>query len=43
MLNYDKIKEFYNKKYWTNAMVRDAVVKNKIDEDEYLEITGERY
>lgn len=36
------IKGFYPK-YWTKSMVGDAVIADKISEEEYEEITGEAY
>ncbi|MCC0679563.1 MULTISPECIES: XkdX family protein [unclassified Clostridioides] len=43
MLNYDKIKYYYDNKMWTKEMVKNSVGKNKITEVEYREITGEDY
>ncbi|MCC0764832.1 XkdX family protein [Clostridioides sp. ES-S-0006-03] len=43
MLNYDKIKYYYDNKMWTKEMVKNSVKKNKITEIEYREITGEDY
>lgn len=43
MLTFAKIKLFYDQGYWTNYMVGCAVVKLKIDEAQYKEITGEDY
>ena len=40
---YDKVKAFYDGGYWTKNMVKNAVIKNWITEDEYAEITGEPY
>lgn len=40
---YDKIKSFYDKGLWNEAMVKDAVNKNKITAEEYSKITGESY
>jgi len=40
---YDKVKNYYDKGYWTIDMVRNAVVKGWITEDEFTEITGEPY
>ncbi|EQK05132.1 TPA: XkdX family protein [Clostridioides difficile] len=43
MLNYDKIKYYYDNKMWTKEMVKNSVVKNKITEIEYKQIIGESY
>ncbi|MCC0638391.1 XkdX family protein [Clostridioides sp. ES-S-0001-02] len=43
MLNYDKIKYYYDNKMWTKEMVKNSVGKNKITEVEYREITSEDY
>ncbi|MCC0652249.1 MULTISPECIES: XkdX family protein [unclassified Clostridioides] len=43
MLNYDKIKYYYDNGMWTKEMVKNSVGKNKITEVEYREITGEDY
>lgn len=40
---FDKIKDFYERGLWNKTMVRNAVVKGKITEDEYELITGEKY
>ena len=40
---YQKIKDYYDKGLWNNEMVRNAVVKGKITEAEFKEITGEDY
>lgn len=41
---YQKIKKWYQVDHlWTKAMVKNAVVKGKITEAEYEEITGEQY
>ena len=40
---YDKVKNYYDKGYWTIDMVRNAVVKGWITEEEFTEITGEPY
>lgn len=41
--NYDKVKRFYKLGLWSESMVRDAVVKHWITEDEFKEITGQDY
>lgn len=43
MLNYEKIKMYYDKGFWSKKMVADAVVMKKITEEEYKQITGEYY
>lgn len=40
---YDKVKNYYDKGLWNEAMVRNAVVKGWITEEEYEEITGSPY
>lgn len=40
---FDKIKDYYLKGLWTKDMVRNAVVKGKITEQEYELITGQAY
>lgn len=40
---FEKIKKWYESGMWTKKMVRNAVIKGKINEDEYTEITGEEY
>lgn len=42
-LDFDLIKYYYDNKYWSEKMVRDAVIKNKITEEQYTEITGFEY
>lgn len=39
----DKIAKWYKQGLWTIEMVRNAVVKGKITEKEFAEITGENY
>ena len=41
--NYNKIKRYYDKGFWNIEMVKNAVVKGWITEEEYKEITGEEY
>ncbi len=43
MLDYKKIKDYYDRGLWTKEMVKNAVVMNKITEIEYKQITGEDY
>ena len=40
---FEKIKKWYDSGMWTKKMVRNAVVKGKITEEEYTEITGEEF
>lgn len=40
--NYNKVKEYYDRGYWSKVRVQNAVGK-WITEDEYKEITGEYY
>lgn len=40
---FEKIKKWYESGMWTKKMVRNAVIKGKITEEEYTEITGEAY
>jgi len=40
---YDKVKNYYDKGLWTIDMVRNAVVKGWITEEEFAEITGQPY
>lgn len=37
----EKIKKWYEQGLWTAEMVRNAVIKGKLTEGEYLEIVGE--
>ena len=37
----EKIKKWYEQGLWTAEMVRNAVAKGKLTEDEYREIVGE--
>ena len=37
----EKIKTWYELSLWTAEMVRHAVIKGKLMEDEYREIVGE--
>lgn len=43
MLTFEKIKRFYDYGLWTTEQVREAVVCNKITEQEYQSITNEPY
>lgn len=40
---YEKVKTYYDRGVWTIDMVRNAVVKGWITEEEFTEITGEEY
>ena len=40
---YEKVKGYYDKGLWNEEMVRNAVVKGWITEEEYREIVGEDY
>lgn len=40
---YKTVKKFYDADLWSIEMVRNAVVKNWITEEEFTEITGEKY
>ena len=40
---FNKIKNYYEKGFWTKKMVGDAVEKKKITEEEYKIITGDDY
>ncbi len=37
----EKIKKWYEQGLWTVEMVRNAVIKGKLTEEEYREIVGE--
>lgn len=41
--NYTKVKAYYDNGWWTIDMVRNAVVKEWITEEEFTEITGQPY
>lgn len=43
MLDFDTIKDYYDRKLWTKQMVHMAVVKKRITAEQYQEITGEAY
>ena len=40
---FEKVKNYYDKGLWNEEMVRNAVVKGWITEEEYSEIVGENY
>ena len=42
-LNFETIKDFYDKGLWTAKMVSNAVAKGKITAEEYQIITGLAY
>ena len=42
-MSFEKIKEYYDRGLWNKEMVRNAVIKGKITEAQYKEITGEDY
>lgn len=42
-MTFEKIKEYYDRGLWNKEMVRNAVIKGKISESQYKEITGEDY
>lgn len=39
----EKISKWYNQDLWTLEMVKNAVLKGIITEEEYTEITGKTY
>lgn len=40
---FTRIKRFYDAGLWTKEMVADAVVYEKINPEQYQEITGDTY
>ncbi len=40
---FDKIKSYYENGTWSIAMARNAILKGKISEEEFFDITGEEY
>lgn len=40
---FEKVKNYYDRGLWNIDMVRNAVVKNWITEEEFYEITGQVY
>ena len=40
---YDKIKSYYDSGLWSEARVRNMVVKEIITEEEYASIVGKEY
>ena len=43
MLLVSKVKYWYECKLWTESMVRNAVLKGKLTDEDYKEITGKDY
>lgn len=41
MLDFDKIKDYFDRSLWTKDMVKGAVTMKKITEEEFKIITGE--
>lgn len=41
--NFEITKKNYERKLWTEAMLRALVVKGKLTEEEFAEITGRNY
>lgn len=42
-MTYEIVKKNYDRKLWSKAMVKVAVVKNIITPEQYQEITGDVY
>ena len=42
-MNFETIKQNYDRKLWSASMVKMAVRKGVITPEEYKEITGEKY
>ena len=42
-MNFEKIKDNYEKGFWSAAMVKMAVKKGIITKEQYKEITNENY
>lgn len=40
---FERIKKWYKQGLWTKEMVKDAVKKGIITEEQYKEITGESF
>ena len=40
---YGKIKKYYDDGFWNITRVRNAVIKGVITEEEFSEITGEKF
>lgn len=43
MTKYERLKRYYEKGLWNKEMIRNAVIKKWLTEEEYKEITGEDY
>ena len=43
MLDFNKIRSYYDRGLWTAPMVANAVIKGKITSEEYTTITGLDY
>lgn len=41
--DFEKIKRYYDNRFWTKKMVKNVVIKGKITAEEYEEITGDPY
>lgn len=41
--NYNKVKEYYDKRLWTIDMLKNAVIKTWITAEEFKTITGQTY
>lgn len=41
--HFEKVKYYYNMRFWTLNMTKNAVTHNWITADEFKEITGEDY
>lgn len=41
--HFEKVKKYFDEGLWSIERVRNAVIKNWITENEFLEITGENY
>ena len=42
-MTFANVKYYYNKKQWSDALVKMAVKKGIITKEEYTEITGKEY
>lgn len=42
-MDYETIKKWYDSGLWSKTRVRNAVIKGKITQEQYKEITGEDY
>lgn len=43
MNKFEKVKMYFDSGYWTLEMIRNAVIKNWITEEQFKEITGQEY